>query len=441
MTHLSALPVSALFQSTNFCKLPWQLYRFEVAPKAERLRKRTVFVLCPIPGAAIYGVGSQMDESVLPRPLTPFESELKMLGVSRHVKAAEVVSFMNTMGKSLLAGVSMRDALTRCAANATTPYFRGVVGCMAYYTSTQGGELSGVMRLFPNVFSEMVTAQIEAGEQAGKLREAFELLAEAMKNDLKLTKKLKGIMVYPILLAIGVIGLFVLMQTFVIPRMAPMFTSQISSGLPMSTRIVMGTSAFAQQHWYVPLGMVGLVIYGLVERRRILAIPRVQRLLISVPGLGALMRYAILIRSLRALAMLFANGVPLNRAFEITARVAGHVEYSDYFLAILVRITSGEELDRAFFAERWRIGAQGLDVAQQIQIGVSNGSEGKAILSLVDIFETEIQVKLETLPTLINFGILLMVMPLFLLVALAIIQPTVQMATDTLQSMGTPVNR
>ena len=87
-------------------------------------------------------------------------------------------------------------------------------------------------------------------------------------------------------------------------------------------------------------------------------------------------------------------------------------------------------MDDAFFYERHRIGDHGLDVAQQVLIGAATGSPSDGLLELVDTWQTEVLVILDVMPTFINVIMLLAALPFLVLSALAVIEPSLQMAAD-----------
>ena len=420
-----------LFSLGRFQQLPWKLYHFAVtASSGRKTFTRKISVFSPIKEAAKFGTGAQMDENIRELQLNDVESFLRRTGQPKKPKAMEVVTFLLAMSQNLRAGVSVTDALKRCSTNAKTPYFRGVLGCMAYYTSTLGGDLSTVMALFPECFNEVVVARIEAGETAGKLQPAFESLGQSEKEDYKLKRKLAGMMLYPAILGVAIFGLFMLVQFFVLPRMSTLFEAMSHSGLPLSTRIVMGTANFVKTHWYFLIIPITAGYYLIENRHHIFASDAWQRFVLQVPGVGPVVRHMVVIRSLRVLSTLLSSGAPVVKTFEIVARVSGNVVYATYFDAIFQHMKAGDAIDKAFFAERHRIGEIGLDIAQQMQISAGTGDPRDALGTLVEIQQTDMQTKLDTLPILLNAFMLFSIAPFFILLALAIIEPSLAMAQD-----------
>ncbi len=426
--HLNAIQI---FTPSRFQRLPWMLHSFTVsASHGKKTVTRKVLVFCPIKAAASLGAGAQSDENVREDEMNEIDRFLRQSGQPRKGKPMEVVGFLHAMGQSLKAGINVTDALKRAASNAKTPYFRGVLACMAHYANTVGGELSRAMALFPETFNEVVVARIEAGEATGRLMDAFVSLAESEKEDYKLRRKLMSLLVYPGLLAVAISGLFSLVQFFVLPRMGALFQSMSHGGLPLSTRIVMGAATFLKTHWYVLALPICLIILAIKKRKNIFGWPTWQRVVVAIPVVGTVMRHVIAIRSLRVLSTLLSAGAPMAKTFEIVARVSGNVVFAEYFNAIFARMRAGDQIDRAFFTERYRIGEIGRDIAQQMQIAASTGDPEEAIGPLIEIQTAELQSKMETLPVFLNFSLLLCVMPFIILIALAIIEPSLAMAQD-----------
>jgi MSHA biogenesis protein MshG len=433
---MASLSPNLLFAPARFKHEPWILYRFSVSTtRGKKTFSRKVDVYCPVRVAAPLGTGSQADEMVREIPLSDGMRFMRTTGLALKAKPEEVITFLNAMGQNLSVEVPLLVALRRAATNAKTPYFRGVLATMAYYVSTVGGELSKVMALFPGAFNDVVLARIEAGEAQGETAAAFKALGQTEKADYLLAKKLRSLMAYPMVLAVALTGLFCLIQFFVIPRMAPIFGLLKHSGIPTSTKIVMAFANFSKDYWWLYFVPVIFCVWAIKNRKLILSNPHVQRLLLHIPGLGEAMRHVIVIRSLRVLGTLLRSGAAMPRVFAIVGRVSGNVVYAEYFAAIFDRMRKGDDMDKAFFAERHRIGEMGLDIAIQMEVSAETANPVDSLETIIDIQQSNLNAKMETMPVLLNAFMLTLVLPFFVLLTLAVIEPSLQLAQEA-TSMG-----
>jgi type IV pilus assembly protein PilC len=410
----------------------WELFRFSLSMKDPNIKLgRRITVLAPNYESAVLATGAHADEMVKRLPVSPID---KYLNRSKKVKKEEYVGFLSALSKGLRSGSTMLSSLRRCIALARSAYFRGVLGSISYSIAQEGGRLSQAMEKHPTAFDDMTIALVQAGEESGRLVEVLQQLAVAATNNLKITRKIKGMMIYPAILGTAMVAAMGTIQFFVIPKMTPMFGAMLKGDLPFSTRTVLGMGNFLTAYpWVLAIPVVAGFIF-VAQKKKIAAMPSVNRAVLKIPVIGNLTRGFIMLRALRSLALLLKSAVSLDRTFTITSRVATNLVFRDYFNAIHHRCREGHPLDEAFFRERHRVGEIGLEVAEQIAIARSTGNPAEVLSELADLLQSELDAKLDTLPNLLNVAMLGFFAPLFILVALAIIEPSIQMAVDTLQS-------
>lgn len=417
----------------------WRYYRYTLTPRDRSLQlKRTVQVYSPIPDAAALGSGCLDDEVLTREQLTGAGEMFEVLQGSQRVRPLDMVNFLVGLDKNLSAGVEMAKTLKKCARVAKTPYFRGVIGTMCHYTSKEGEKLSRAMALFPEAFEADTVAMIEAGEISGRDAEVRRRLAITAQENLRLATRLKGAMLYPKVLTVALVGVLGMVTFFVIPRLMVGFAGMMRSELPTSTKIVMGVAKLVT-HYPAVLALPLSIVVGLyVYRKKIAAHPKVQRLVLRLPVVKDVATTYITVRSLRALAVLLRAVAPLKQVYDITGRVSGNVVFMEYFQRIYLRCKDGASPAEAYNAERHLIGDMGLDLADQMAIGESSGEYPPLLEAMADRLQVELSTKLEALPLVLNFVVLLFFAPVIVLLALSVIEPTLQFATDMVNASRPP---
>ena len=205
----------------------WGYYKFSITPRDKNIKsKRIVTVYCPFPDAARMGVNVHDDEQIARIKLNELEQRFEMLQVRRHVSQAEMTAFYGAVSKNLRSNIDILQTLKKCSGLAKSPFFRGVIGTMCYYISKEGGALSRAMTFFPEAFDETAVAMIEAGENSGETVEVFARLSQAESGNLKMTRRIKGILVYPVILGCAIGSVLMLIQCVVIPKMMPMVSAR-----------------------------------------------------------------------------------------------------------------------------------------------------------------------------------------------------------------------
>lgn len=216
---------------------PWRYYQFSVELRSARYYRK-VAVVAPLAAAAFHGVGAQRDEELRQLIVNPIEATIERYVRGRlKAKKNEVAFFLADLGKLLAAGEKIGAALDRCAQNAKTPYFRGVIGMMALYLNHSGKTIVQAMELFPDCFDDQTTALLEAGRNASKLDLVLQELAKTALSALKHRRRIKSALFYPKIVGLSASCLFVTIVTVIFPRLLPQFKGYLTE-LPLTTRTV-----------------------------------------------------------------------------------------------------------------------------------------------------------------------------------------------------------
>jgi len=225
-----------------------------------------------------------------------------------------------TLATLLKAGVSLDRALgfvTSAASNAHVARASQTIR-----ESVQRGEsMAAAMRRTGGVFSPVVVAMVGAGEEAGALDLAFARVAHYLEEQNALRQRLRSALSYPALLA-AIAGLAVLvMMLFVVPRFAAML-EELGGVLPLSTRLLLGISDFAQSWWW--LAALGLLAAAIVARAWLSDPTRRERwhsVRLRLPVSGPIEEGLETARFLRSFASLLESGATVLASF-VGARAA-----------------------------------------------------------------------------------------------------------------------
>src|SRR5436190_24398033 len=174
------------------------------------------------------------------------------------VKTKDIAIFFRQFSVMIDAGLPLVQCLEILAANQENPTFQKTL--TGVRTTVEGGAtLANAMRQFPNVFDDLTTNMIEAGETGGILDIILQRLATYVEKAVKLRSAVKSALIYPVAvvsMAFLVVGALL---KWVVPIFANLFTG-LDVSLPLPTRIVMGLSSFVGQFWwFFFVAMVGAV--------------------------------------------------------------------------------------------------------------------------------------------------------------------------------------
>lgn len=242
------------------------------------------------------------------------------------IKARDKAGFFSLLSILLSAGVPLVKSLYVLANQTKNVRLRKIVSTLAQKVET-GKTLSDSMQDFGEAFSDAQIGMVRAGEAAGMLNTILKQVAEQSEKSEALAGKVKGAMIYPVVVFTMMGGAVIVILTFVLPKIMELFT-QTQSTLPLSTRVMLGMSDF--------LRMNGLLLIGLAAAAFVLftfwkRTPNGKYLwhsfVIRIPIFGLMLRYVALSRFTRTLGSLMNSGIPIVRTLQIDADAVGNEVY------------------------------------------------------------------------------------------------------------------
>jgi type IV pilus assembly protein PilC len=254
-------------------------------------------------------------------------------------------------------------------------------------TTVEGGAtLANAMRQYPNVFDDLTTNMIEAGETGGILDIILQRLATYVEKAVRLKAAVKSALIYPI----AVVSIATLIVGALLKWVVPIFSNLFNGlgvTLPLPTRIVMGLSAFVQGFWWVFIaGTVGLV-FGLKQIRKH---PRgryyFDKILLKMPIVGSLLRKIAVGRFTRTLGTLITSGVPILEGLAITARTSGNAVLEEALMKVRKAIEEG----RTIVDPLRECGVFPNMVTQMIGVGEATGAMDNMLQKIADFYEEEV---------------------------------------------------
>jgi general secretion pathway protein F len=247
-----------------------------------------------------------------------------------------IANALGELAVLLNAGLALDRALSVCVDNLTRPGLKAVFAKLRDRVR-HGTSLSRAMMETDGVFPPMASAMAEAGEASGKLDESLSRLAETLDRAEALRQTIVSSLVYPALLLIIAVGVILVMLLFVVPQFEDLF-SDAGAKLPFMTRMILAASHLVKS--YGLIGCLTMVVAGIATARWIKQ-PRIRRRvdrrLLDLPLLGAVLRKAETARFARTLGSLLNGGVPLPAALTIAQRSLSNVHMAE----AIDRVSSG----------------------------------------------------------------------------------------------------
>jgi type IV pilus assembly protein PilC len=313
------------------------------------------------------------------------------------LKLQDLAVFTQQLASMLEAGLPLITSLEALQEQTENPVFQVIIRDVRGEIAA-GNSFSDSVKKFPNAFPALFISMVEAGEASGGLAEILGKVALYFESTVKLVKKVKSAMTYPI----AVIGLAVILVNvlliFVIPVFAEMF-SDFGAELPKPTQALIDLSDFLKGNFFY-LAIATFILYKIWMR--FIKTPKGRRvkdrLLFRVPVFGNLLLKISLSRFCRTYATLIRSGVPILRTLEIVAASSSKVQIEDACKDISKHISSGGQVSEvlavnSFFPPMMK---------HMIRAGESTGNVDGMMEKVADFYDTESETIIASLTSLIE---------------------------------------
>ena len=290
-----------------------------------------------------------------------------------------------------------------------------------------GRGLSQSLARHPDIFPKLFVSIIEIGEATGTMDVAFLRMYDYLSMDQQIRDRVRSAVRYPIFVMIAISIALAIITIFVIPNFAPIFRA-LGDNIPLPTRIIMGVSDFAINHWLtllIALAVAGTSIsyYVKQENGRFLW----DRLKLRLPIVGIIVRNAALSRITRSLAISLEAGLPMNETLNTVSGAIGNVFLAEKMSDLSTGIEHGESLSKS-------ASSSGLFtplVLQMISLGEDTGALPELLGESADYYKREVDYDLENLSAALEPILIIAVGAVVLILALGVFLPMWDMVAAT----------
>jgi type IV pilus assembly protein PilC len=263
------------------------------------------------------------------------------------------------------------------------------------------------------------TTTLLAGERSGNLEEVLQRYLDFQRVSLTFRKKLKASLIYPAFLVVMVIGLFVFLITFVVPRFASLY-DQLGTKLPAMTLALLALGQYVQ-HDGLFVAPVLVAIGWLVVRwsKSEAGGDFLDKVRVKTPVLGSVwLKYQVGLFS-RTLATLLTGGLPLVPSLETAAR---SIESRQIAKAVYISVETVRE-GKGLSASLEKTGVFPELSIEMIEVGESTGALPQMLNSVAEFFEEDVQTNLAWIMSLIEPLILIVMGVIVVIILIALYLP------------------
>lgn len=336
------------------------------------------------------------------------------------ISMREKIMFARNTGAMLEAGLTLSRILAVIERQSRNQKFKEVIS--AINNDIRGGKtLNEAMAVFPKVFSPLFISMVRSGEESGNLAGALKTLSSQMEKSYLLQKRLRGALIYPVIVMclIAVIG--VLMFIYVVPTLTNTF-KELHVKLPWSTQLIVSTSDFLRYHTFAFIAAVAAVVFGLILfKRSAFGGQLIDKVMLRLPIIGVLVKESNSARTARTLSSLLSAGVSFLAAMEITRDVVQNVFYKEVLEKARLNVQKGEPISSVFIENEHLYPAF---VGEMTSVGEETGQLAEMMLGIATFYEGEVEQKTKDMSTIIEPLLMVLIGGAVGFFAVSMISPT-----------------
>ncbi len=316
---------------------------------------------------------------------------------SNRVSYADLVAFTRQLATMVNAGLPITESFSILRLQAK-PSFQPII--QQILADIEGGQsLSSAIKRHPRVFTPSYIALVKAGETGGVLDKVLARLADNLERTQEFQGKVKGALIYPAIIVVGMVGVSIIMIVFVIPKLTALYT-QFGAELPLSTRILTSISDIVIGYWYFIIAVLGISGWGYyMWSKTAVGKRKIAEFVFKIPIIGDLQKQIILTELTRTLSLMVASGVPILEGLAVSSDVVTNVIVSDAIKDVSHQIEKGFPIAFSFAKHP---DAFPYILSQMVAVGEETGKMDEVLSKISHVFEVESEQKVKALTSAIE---------------------------------------
>jgi type IV pilus assembly protein PilC len=357
--------------------------------------------------------------------LSPIELNVKTggenaVGRLRHrIKAKDKVLFARQLSTLINAGLPLVQSLRNVSAQTQNKNLQVVINDVI--TSVESGmAFSAALSKHPAVFDEVFVNLVAAGEASGTLDATLERIANQKEKDAEILSKVRGAMVYPIIVLVVMLGVITFMIVQVLPAVEEVYSGIPGATLPLVTRILLAIAHFTIKYWWLEIVIIFLLVFGTTRWARTLGGKRaIDMLKMRLWPIGRLFMKVYMARFTRVGATLVASGVPLIQMLEITGRSINNIHIEESIAKAAEKVKGGKALSDSLKGDPNFLEL----VPDMLHIGEQSGSVEQMLSKTADYYEREVDNEIRAISTTIEPVLMILMGAMAIFIVVAILLP------------------
>lgn len=334
-------------------------------------------------------------------PLEINEKDLKGNIVSRYfdrVNTKDRIIFSRQLSTLINAGLPLTQSL-RSVLNQTKSKQLQIIINAILADVEAGKPMSESLAKYPKVFSQVYVSLVTAGETSGTLDVALERIANQQEKDAEIISKVRGAMVYPIIVLLVMTAVVGFMVVSVLPQVETLYDGIPGATLPLITRILLAISHFIINKW--PIVVIVFIFIAFLTTKFASTLTGkafVDKLKMKMWPIGPLFMKLYMARFARTGTTLVSTGIPLLSMLDITAKAVDNVHIAKSITQAAEKVKGGKSLSEALTGDPNFLEL----VPQMLKIGEDSGAIEQMLQKTADYYEKEVDNQVKAISTIIE---------------------------------------
>jgi type IV pilus assembly protein PilC len=286
-----------------------------------------------------------------------------------------------------------------------------------------GSTLSEAMAKHPKAFDRLYCNMVKAGEAGGALEAILQRLADFKEKSQTLKRRVKGAMVYPIVVIFVATAIVGFILYFIIPKFKAIFQDFGVDLPPMTEFLITASDFIIQKFWVMLLTPIAIWIFLKLLYRNRTGAYILDRIKLKIPVMGQIVEKSTVARTMRTLGTLVQSGVPILDALSIVRDTAENAVFERAFTRIYESIREGETIAQPLKEARI------VDdiVVNMIDVGEETGDLDTMLNKIADNYDEEVEVLVESLVSLLEPIMIVVLGGIIGFIVIALFMPLIQL--------------
>ena len=332
----------------------------------------------------------------------------------------ERINFARHLSMVVKAGLPIFKGLTIIRAQAASKVLQRIVD-QVLSDVNNGKFLADSLERYKDIFGEFFINIVRVGEASGTLSQNLLYLADELKKSKELRSKVRGAMIYPLIILLATLGLTSFLAFFILPKLLPVLYG-LKVALPPTTKILLAAVDFATNYGLATLGIAVAAVIGFrIAVKRIIPFRYLMhRLIFFMPVISSLVVAVNMVTFSRVLGMLLKSGVKIVEAVNITLHTLPNLVYQDLLTKANEEVKRGGQLATILAKHP---GFFPVLLSGMIQVGENTGNLEENLFYVSEYYDEEVTNNLRNLTSFLEPVMLLFMGGLVGFVAISIITP------------------